>query len=163
MAFESITDRKIAELLQMRKRVTYPGTRAKNKDGHEQFNYKVISSDDADLEFSLYTRQNLRAGMEDDFSCGVSWLAPNGEVLTLARYNGSSHPHRNQIEGNVLSCESHIHTATERYIRANKKAEGFAVPTDRYRTLKGALHCLASDCSIVGLSTQADAPSLFEQ
>jgi hypothetical protein len=101
--------------------------------------------------------------MEDDFSCGLSWLAPNGEILTLVRYNGASHPHRNNIEGTMLNWESHIHTATERYIRANKKAVGFAEPTDRYRTLKGALHCLVTDCSIVGISTTPDKPSLFEK
>lgn len=163
MAFESITDDKIEAMLRLRKRVTNPGGRATNKDGHEQFNYKVVSPDDEDLEFSLYARQNLRVGMEDDFSCGLSWLAPNGEVLTLARYNGSSHSHRNNIEGNMLNLECHVHTATERYIRANKKAEGFAESTDRYRTLKGALHCLVTDCSIVGISTNPDEPSLFEK
>ncbi|HBR57310.1 MAG TPA: hypothetical protein DEA22_07555 [Blastocatellia bacterium] len=163
MAFESITDEKIRNLLRTRKRVTNPGTRAKIKDGNEQYNYKVLSLDDKNLVFTLYTRQNLRPGMEADFSCGLSWLAPNGQNLTLIRYNGPSHPHRNKMEGSRLNKESHIHLATERYIGANIKPEGFAEPTERYSTLNGALHCLVIDCSIDGIPTTADEPYLSDE
>ncbi len=54
--------------------VTNPNTHVKIRDGHKQYNYKLQSETDY-LEFELYTRQNLREGMEDDFSCGISWLA----------------------------------------------------------------------------------------
>lgn len=163
MAFESVTDDKIRELLEMRKRVTNPGARAKLKGVSEQFNYTVKSESDADYVFTLYTRQNLREGMEDDFSCGLSWTAPNGEVLTLVRYNGSSHVHPNPIEGTRLEYVCHVHKATERYVRANRKPDTYATESDQYRTLKGALHCLVSDCNVKGLSTTADEPSLFEK
>jgi len=98
MAFESLTDDKISDLLNCAKRCTNPRTRSKNKDGHEQVNYKVAALDGTDHEFELYTRQNLRDGMEDDFSCGISWIAPNGESLTLKRYNGPAHYHTNRLE-----------------------------------------------------------------
>lgn len=112
MPFESITDVKIYELLSMAKKVINPRSRSKEKDGHEQYNYK-LHSETEDVEFELYTRQNLHEGMEDDFSCGISWLAPNGESFTLKRYNGPSHKHKNQLEGTSLDYKPHIHLSTE--------------------------------------------------
>jgi len=41
MAFESLNDKKINELIVCPKRVTNPGAKSKNKGGHEQINYKV--------------------------------------------------------------------------------------------------------------------------
>ncbi len=161
MPFESITDERVDELLMMAKKVTNPNARAKNIEGRMQYNYKVIAINDNDLRFELFTRQNSRAGMEDDFSCGLSWIAPNGETLVLCRYNGSSHSHSNRIENEDLDYVFHIHKTTERYIRANRKPEGFAEVTNKYYTLNGALHCLVSDCNITGLTTVPDMPKLF--
>lgn len=164
MAFESVTDNKIAELITMPKRVSNPGSRSKTKDGHEQYNYKLQSQTE-ELEFELYTRQNLREGMEEDFSCGLSWLAPNGESFTLKRYNGPDHKHKNHLEGNLLEYKPHIHISTEKYVKANRKAEGFAEETNRYNSLQGAMHCLVTDCKISGIKTEPDNASqrkLFE-
>ncbi len=88
--------------------------------------------------------------MEDDFSCGISWVSPSGEVLTLKRYNGPNHDHPNHLEKTRVGYNCHIHIATEKYIKANKKAEGFAEATKRYNSLDGALHCLITDCKISG-------------
>ncbi len=163
MAFESITDEKIQQLLSGLKRLTNPNARSKMKDGHEQVNYRVTALDGSGHEFEVYTRQNKREGMEDDFSCGISWIAPNGESLTLKRYNGSSHSHLNQLEKEKLDAKCHIHLATEKYIKSNRKAEGFAETTERYRTLEGALHCLITDCNITGIQTSPDNQiKLFE-
>lgn len=156
MAFESLTDDKIADLLNCPKRLTNPQARKKNKEGHEQVNYRAIASDNSGHQFEIYKRQNLREGMEDDFSCGISWLAPNGETLTLKRYNGPNHDHPNHLEKLRLGYTCHIHMATEKYIKANRKAEGFAMATDRYNTVEGALHCLVLDCKISGMSTTPD-------
>ncbi|MEY8022113.1 hypothetical protein AB8P51_14840 [Muriicola sp. SD30] len=156
MAFESITDDKIKELLECPKRLTNPQARNKSKEGREQVNYNVVSLDGSDHKFEIYKRQNLRPGMEDDFSCGISWVAANGETLTLKRYNGSSHAHPNHLEKNRLGYKCHIHIATEKYIQANRKAEGYAEETNRYSTLEGALYCLMNDCNIKGLSTTSD-------
>ena len=83
-------------------------------------------------------------------------MAPNGETLTLKRYNGSSHNHPNKLENVKLGYNCHIHIATEKYILANRKAEGFAEVTDRYDSLEGALHCLVNDCKISGINTLPD-------
>lgn len=165
MAFESLTDDFIADLLNCPKRLINPQARSKTKDGHEQINYKVFATDGSNHEFELYKRRNLRDGMEDDFSCGISWIAPNGETLTLKRYNGSSHNHHNHIEKLRLGFACHIHFATEKYIKANRKAEGFAEATARYSSIEGALHCLVSDCKVSGIETRPDDTSqtkLFE-
>ena len=165
MAFESLTDEIIATLLRCPKRVTNPHPRGKQKEGHEQVNMKAVATDGSGHEFEIFKRQNLRDGMEDSFSCGIRWLAPNGESLILARYNGR-HDHPNHLENERLGDTCHIHTATERYIQANRKAEGFATATDKYTTVEGALHCLAIDCNISGIATTPDnisQPSLFDQ
>ncbi|MEE9430457.1 MAG: hypothetical protein V3V16_05410 [Melioribacteraceae bacterium] len=153
MAFESLTDDKIADLLNCPKKLTNPQAKIRNKCGHEQVNYKVIATDGSKHQFELYKRQNLREGMEDDFSCGISWVAPNGETLTLKRYNGPSHNHPNHLENSRLGYFCHIHIATEKYIRANRKPEGFAEKTDMYNSIEGALHCLVTDCKIKGIQT----------
>ncbi len=157
MAFESITDDIILELLNSPKRLTNPNTKTKNKVGHEQVNYKVISSDDSGNQFELYSRQNIREGMKDDFSCGLSWIAPNGETMTLKRYNGPNHNHHNHLEKEFLGYNCHIHLATEKYIKSNRKAEGFAEIIKRYKTLNGAIHCLVKDCKINGIQTKPDS------
>jgi hypothetical protein len=80
----------------------------------------------------------------------------------LLRYNGPSHSHPNKLEKEDLDHVCHIHRATERYIRANLKAEGFAEKTRSYGAVKGALHELVKDCRIEGLITEADEPDLFQ-
>ncbi|HVY01655.1 MAG TPA: hypothetical protein VHA12_02740 [Candidatus Nanoarchaeia archaeon] len=139
--------------------------KSKNKDGHEQINYKVSATDGSGYEFEVYKRQNLREGMEDDFSCGINWVAPNGDTLTLKRYNGPSHEHPNHLEKTKVGLNCHIHIATEKYIKANRKPEGYAEETTRYNSVEGALHCLVNDCKISGIDTTPDTSSqskLFE-
>jgi len=164
MAFESLSDEFIEGLISCRKHVENPKMREQVKPGHKQFNYKVQALDESGHQFMLYTRQNTEEGMDDDFSCGLLWLASNGECLTLCRYNGSAHIHRNKLENTSLELTCHIHRATEKYIVANQKPEGFAYPTEEYRTLNEALHCLIKECCIEGLmsgSTRANQIDLF--
>lgn len=160
MSAESLTDEKIGELLLMPKRVTNPNSKWREKPGHNERNF-TVESVDSTHHFVLYVRQNRN--LEDDFSCGLSWLAPSGETITLARYNGSSHSHPNHIEKQKLGFVCHIHKATERYIRAGKKIEGYAEDASRrYNSVKGALACLVSDCAIKGIITEPDHPDLFK-
>jgi hypothetical protein len=161
MAFDSISDNKIAQLLRLHKQVINPNVRPKLKDGYEQYNYNISCPDNNKYRFGLYTRQNKREGMEDDFSCGLNWVASNGETLVLCRYNGPNHDHPNHLENEKLGYNCHVHKTTEKYIKANRKPEGYAEKTERYYTLKGALHCLVNDCNISGISTEQDLPKLF--
>lgn len=143
-----MTDEEINNLLTVQKTVLNPRARGKTEKGVRKINYDLLS--DAG-RFSLYIRQNVR--IEFNFSCGLLYFGRAGvEKLTLARYNGSDHPHANAIEasGRLLhGC--HIHKATARYIAAGRKPEGYAVVTDRYTDLRGAIIAIMDDCSITGL------------
>lgn len=158
MGYESLTDEQIALLLTASKRVNNPASKNSIKPGHHQRNYNVLSNDGH--EYTMYVRQNQR--IEDDFSCGLLWHMPSGEILTLVRYNGSSHFHPNHLEETELAFVCHIHKATERYISAGRKPESYAEETNRYTTVEGALHCLTKDCRITGLNTTPDHPDLFK-
>lgn len=92
---------------------------------------------------------------DSDYSCGILFLPRGSASLTLARYNGSSHPHGD------ISYQPHIHLATERAIAKGRKPESEAEETDRYHTLDGALACLVKDFHISGLQTKQDPPSMF--
>ena len=84
-------------------------------------------------------------------------IKPDGQPLTLLRYNGGGH-----IHGDIqFAC--HIHSATEKAILAGRKPESHAEATALYRTLEGALACLLEDARIRGLSNvKKDEPDLFE-
>lgn len=157
MGTEVLTDEKIASLLRLSKTVRNPSARKKVKGLHEQINYNV-DSDDGETHFELFVRQNLK--IQDDFSCGLLWLLPSGETVTLVRYNGSGHRHRNPIENQSFEYQCHVHRASERYVTTNKKPETFAEPTDRYQTLNGALDCLLCDCNISGLNVEPEDRNL---
>lgn len=159
MGLEIITDELINKLLSSNKVVENPRARKKRDSGNERVTY--ILSDEEGNRYNLYLRQNYNMGMEDSFSCGLSYVLPSGETFTLVRYNGPSHNHPNKLEKEKLGYVSHIHKASKRYLDETGKADGFAKATDRFRTLEGALHCLIEDCNISGLSSEPDQPSLF--
>ncbi len=152
MNFDQLTDDDVAALLIMPKRVTNPSVRWQEKPGHKQRNYKV---DGGDYTFELYMRQNLFD--TTDFSCGLKIIKPDGQPLTLVRYNGGGHIH-GEI---VFAC--HIHRTTQAAMVAGKKPESHADPTNAYRTLDGALACLLEDAVVSGLPHVVhDAPVLFD-
>lgn len=151
MNFDLLSDADITTLIELPKKVTNPTTRWQEKPGHQQRNYKLTGGD---YIFELYQRQNLFD--KSDFSCGLKVVKPDGQPLTLLRYNGSSHIHQDI----VLHC--HIHKATYKKIAAGKKPDSHAEPTKRYHSLDGALACLVEDANISGLGKmQHDMPSLF--
>ena len=145
------TDEELVALRQMPKRVATPRARWVEKPGHRQRNFAVVG--DGEARFSVYQRQNLRD--EQDFSCGIAFLPPSGQRLTLARYNGPSHRHGD------IAYRPHIHRATERAIMAGRKPESEAAETDRFRTLEGALACLIDDFELSGVSATPDAGRLL--
>ena len=157
MSVDTLTDARIAELLKVHKVINNPNAKIVDRGKYKKVNYKAYSEHH---EFTIYTRQNIL--IENDFSCGLIWIAPNGESVTLVRYNGSNHSHGNKLEGDKSSFVCHKHIATERYIQSGKKPEGFAEATQEYNTLDGATYCLLKDCNIEGIERKPDAPSLFE-
>ncbi len=151
------TNMELDELRAMPKRVTNPKARwsdkPKVKPTHRQRGFHARGRQDTETRFSVYQRQNLVD--EYDFSCGIIYLPPGGPSLTLARYNGPSHVHRDII------YRPHIHRAAEIAIAANRKPESEAEETGRFETLEGALACLIDDFHLSGLAAQPDHPGLF--
>ncbi|WP_297186084.1 hypothetical protein [uncultured Porticoccus sp.] len=152
MNFDQLTDKDIDDLIKLPKRISNPSARWQEKPGHKQRNFNIVAENHS---FTVYQRQNLFD--DKDFSCGLKVIKPDGQPLTLLRYNGGGH-----IHGDIqFAC--HIHSATEKAILAGRKPESHAEATALYRTLEGALACLLEDARIRGLSNvKKDEPDLFE-
>lgn len=154
----ALTDDQIDALIALPKIITNPRARKIEKRGSEQVNYDAEGP--AGEQFRVYLRQNIR--ITDGFSCGLLYVAPNGESITLTRYNGADHEHANPLDSATpLPLACHIHRATEKYMAAGRKAEHYAVTTDRYQTLQGAVRALLLDCNITGLDDNPDTEQLL--
>lgn len=146
------SDEELTTLRSTPKRIINPGARwsekPKGRPAHRQRNFQASGGQDDEVRFSVYQRQNLND--ESDYSCGISYHPPGSPSLTLARYNGPSHPH------GAISYRPHIHRATEEAIAAGKKPESQAEETGRFETLEGALACLMEDFNLTGVNPQSD-------
>lgn len=115
---------------------------------------------------------SISGSLSDDF---ISYLRGTAKVIENPRARetpkakhveknfdvvSADHSRRNPLEGEAFESRCHIHVASERYIAANRKAEHYAEPTDRYSDLEGALRLLIADWSISGLSGCKDAEQL---
>ena len=138
----------IDALRSMPKRVKNPGARRsdkpKKRPAHRQRGFKIAGGKDA--RFSVHARQSLTD--ENDFSCGIAYLPPNGPPLILARYNGPSYAHDDIV------WRSPIHRVTEEAIATGRKPEREAEETDRYETLEDALACLIDDFNLSGTAAE---------
>lgn len=144
-----ITDEEISSLQSKGKVVTNPKAKSREQRKSVQANYSVETLEGQE-KFELYTRQNLMD--PENYSCGLIYKHPSGAHITLARYNGSNHEHRNPLEnGELIRFKCHIHWATQRYIELGDKAEKYAETTERYVDLQGAIRCLLVDWNITGL------------
>ena len=118
-------------------------TKLKPKRGHHERHLDVAG--DGGSEFRLILRQNAINVL--DFSVILAVLVPqSSQVFRLRRYNGRSHEHTNQIEGDTF-YDFHIHRATERYQELGAREDAYAKPTDRYGSFYDALRCLLKDAS----------------
>jgi hypothetical protein len=141
---ETLTDSQIRALKVLAKRLLNPRARPKPHERFISHEYNVESLD-GHQRFRIYKRQSLAD--QSDFSTGILWER-RPAVVTLARYNGSSHEHTNHLEGDHFSYVCHIHEITERYQLADRKPESFAVETSAYSNLDGAFRLLLQDWNI---------------
>ena len=110
---------------------------------HRRKDYPVSSV--SGNEFVIAVRQSVINPL--NFSVILMYRVPGfNTFFRLCRYNGKHGGHTNEIEGNDIGDECHIHTATERYQQLGGKEESFAAATTRYSDLNGALRCLLEDC-----------------
>lgn len=118
--------------------------------GHQVRDLDITGLDGSD--FRLIIRQGVYNAL--DFSVVLAYRPVAGpRLFRLRRYNGRSHEHRNRIEGDRF-YDFHIHTATERYQLLGMDEDAYAVPTNRYADLAGALGALVGDC---GFAIASDA------
>ena len=154
------TDEKIATFLLERK--TPPAdwrtrVRMSTKRGHKERQFDIYGAEGG--EFRIILRQSAVNTL--DFSVILAMLVPqSNQVFRIRRYNGKSHQHTNQIEGDTF-YDFHIHLATERYQEVGMREDAYAEPTDSYATFDEALHRLFVDANFdVPLKPQLD---LFEE
>ena len=150
--------------LRTRRKVKTSGTRPKNKGQFVEQQYTLEAVGDPGLKFRLYSKHLPR--LDGGFSVGLSLLLPERD-LTLCRYNGGSHAHKNEIEGDSFGFVCHIHYARAEYLRRGKHDDGYALPTHRFSTVENALLCILQDCNIHGIVDLGDSDpntlDLFER
>lgn len=99
---------------------------------------------------SIYVRVGA---VDGDYSAGLTFTDLDGNTYRLIRCNGPSHPHRNQLEGDKILYEPHIHRLTERYQRSRFKDDGHAEATDTFTDPAGALAYLARLTNVTPVGT----------
>lgn len=154
------TDAEIARLLAEEKPLPADWQRRfhpSSKRGHEERELTVAGVDGN--SFRLITRKNRFNPLDFSVILGVE-IPLSNRLFRLRRYNGKSHEHTNQIEGNTF-YDFHIHFATERYQSLGNRApreESYAEITDRYGDATGALDCMLADA---GFTTAELRSSMF--
>ena len=129
------------------------------KPGHRERRIDFLA--ESGDEFRIILRQNRLNPL--DFSVILTVRAVGlGQIFRLRRYDGRSHAHTNQIEGDSFH-DFHIHTATARYQEHGGPMDGFAQPTDRYASVNEALRCLIDDANLVSPGAWQDALSLEDR
>lgn len=109
----------------------------------------IVKGDNGNTFRIIMRRNTLR---ESDFSVILAVLVPpSNRNFRLRRYNGWTHPHNNRIEREEVDG-FHIHFATERYQLRGLKEDSYALSTNRYRNLNGALQCLIDDANFAAPS-----------
>tara|TARA_E500000305_G_scaffold2792_2_gene2679 strand:+ start:527 stop:1003 length:477 start_codon:yes stop_codon:yes gene_type:complete len=152
MDFSNLTDGDIENLILMEKHVANPGARWSERKGSRRKNFQLRAGR---LTFTLYLRELLL--YPDNFSCGLSVTKPDGNQLTLTRYNGCGHPH-----GEIL-YECHIHRATSRAMAEGMAPEHYATVATSYTCLNTALMQLCNDANISGVpGVLPVVPDLFD-
>ena len=93
---------------------------------------------------------SLRHSSPENFTVILMLNSPTHPNFPLLRYDGSSHDHKNRLEGNSIARKPHIHRATERYQIATyqRRPDGYAEETQRYQDLTGAWDCFRVDVNL---------------
>jgi hypothetical protein len=117
----------------------------KAKRGHHERDLDLKGQDGGD--FVILIRQSAFDPL--NFSVILA-CRPAGSLrlFRLRRYNGDGHEHSNRIEGDRF-IGPHIHIATERYQLIGTSEDAYAVVTDRYVDLDGAITALLGDCGFM--------------
>lgn len=112
-----------------------------------------LGHNERNLDFSCASGNEYRLILRQskvnllDFSVILAVHIPlSNRLFRLQRYNGKSHEHTNQLEGNTF-YDFHIHRATERYQMSGEREDAYAEVTNRYTDFDGAVHCMLTDAN----------------
>lgn len=139
------SDLEIALMIQERKPLQdgfHARIQLRDKRGHKERELDV-KGENGNL-YRLVLRQSNFNMLDFSIILAANPLDTN-QLFRLRRYNGKSHEHTNQIEGDAF-YDFHIHHATERYQESGSREDAFAEVTDRYADFHAALHCMLEDC-----------------
>jgi hypothetical protein len=139
-----ISQELLDQLKDCHKRVTNWICQDREKPSHIESTCEAVS--DSGDDFLIYMRQNKV--LDDDFSCGIKWRTPDGELVVLARYNGSSHIHTNRLDGEVFIQQCHIHQITVEAVQCGWSHENYAILSEAYANLNEAKRLLATDFNV---------------
>ena len=115
--------------------------RLRTKLGHEESFLDCTGQ--LGSQFRLILRQSSLNVLDFSAILGV-YVPQSNRLFRLRRYNGRSHEHTNNVEGETF-YGYHIHLATERYQEMGAREDAYAEATERYDDLDGALQCLLDD------------------
>jgi hypothetical protein len=139
------SDTEIAQMIQERKPLpkNYRArVQLRDKRGHKERELDIDGA--GGTHYRLILRQSDFNTLDFSIILAVNPVDSN-QLFRLRRYNGKSHEHTNQIEGNSF-YDFHIHHATERYQESGAREDAFAEVTDRYADFHTALLCMLEDC-----------------
>lgn len=147
----TLSDEEISDLISETKFVTTKDLDSIKKPSRTDGGYlrsKITIYGELGNRFEIHIRENPR--IQGDFSIILAFRpVGHDKGLNLRRYNGNSHPHTNAIEGSKIKRgQFHIHQATKRYQEAGHKAEDYAEPTDKYKTLQEAIEVMIVECQL---------------
>lgn len=116
----------------------------RNKRGHKERDLDIEGANGN--QFRIILRQSDFNPF--DFSIILA-VCPRGtnQPFRLRRYNGRSHEHKNQIEGDMF-YDFHVHTATERYQDLGMKEDSYAKASDQFSDFDSALHNMIEECGV---------------
>jgi hypothetical protein len=143
MSFIETVDSSFLERLRLQPKRVTRWTKDKVEAKHRKSSCDAASLAESGQLFRIYLRQSLI--LADNFSCGIEWKSPDGDWITLARYNGSSHPHTNKLDLKEMKNVCHVHRITVEAIQNGWEHENFATPCYEYSDLEGAKVCLSRD------------------
>ena len=115
------------------------------KRGHKE--QQIDLTGESGSEYRIILRQSSLNQL--DFSAILAVRLPSSNrFFRLRRYNGKSHQHTNQIEGDSF-YDFHIHMATKRYQDIGEREDAYAETTNRYGNLTEAIGCMQQDVSLI--------------
>ncbi|MEI6795564.1 MAG: hypothetical protein WCK39_01745 [Methanomassiliicoccales archaeon] len=141
-----LTDQRIAELIAEKKSLPenyLDRLRPQQQVGQIYTRGSLSVVGDNGSHFRINTRKST-IDMRDFSIVFIYEIQSTNQEYVIARYNGDHGEHQNTIEKETVEG-FHIHKATERYQKAGKHIESYAVETDSYGSFTAALGIFIND------------------